>query len=163
MSEQQVREKIDLLFSYIAKEEHGDYLGEAISQLEHSLQSAMWAKRSGADEETILGALLHDIGHFITPSNEDISLPSQIAPNGQDVGRFSHDQLGENYLRDLGFSDKVCKLVGAHVMAKRYLTATDPAYYELLSPASKVSLKFQVSININELISFFCLHMCVNL
>jgi len=41
--------------------------------------------------------------------------------NGQSVGKRSHDAMGEAYLRNLGFPDKVCKLVGAHVVAKKYV------------------------------------------
>jgi predicted HD phosphohydrolase len=40
----------------------------------------------------------------------------------------------------------VCQLVGAHVWAKRYLTATEPGYYEALSVTSKRTLKYQVRI-----------------
>jgi hypothetical protein len=38
---------------------------------------------------------------------------------GQSVGKRSHDAIGELYLRDLGFPEKVCVLVGAHVVAKK--------------------------------------------
>jgi predicted HD phosphohydrolase len=48
-------------------------------------------------------------------------------------------------LRGLSFSEKICQLVGAHVMAKRYLTAVDGKYYDGLSELSKQTLKFQIS------------------
>jgi putative nucleotidyltransferase with HDIG domain len=110
--------------------------------LEHSLQAAHLAAESGADEETILGALLHDVGRFIPQS---MKMPKMITPSGQFIGWASHEVLGERYLRDLGFSEKICQLVGAHVMAKRYLTAVDEKYYDGLSESSKQTLKFQVS------------------
>lgn len=72
-------------------------------------------------------------------------MPKMIAPDGTYVGRSSHEILGERYLRQLGFSDKVSQLVGAHVVAKRYLTATEPGYYEALSKTSKRTLQYQVS------------------
>lgn len=59
------------------------------------------------------------------------------------VGRVGHEMIGEHYLRSLGFGETVCRLVGSHVAAKRYLTAIDPAYYDALSAASKRSLQFQ--------------------
>ena len=59
------------------------------------------------------------------------------------VGRFGHETIGEGYLLRLGFSPKVGALVGSHVAAKRYLCATDPAYHDTLSAASKKSLVFQ--------------------
>lgn len=96
---------------------------------------------SGADEETILGALLHDVGRFIPAADK---MPAMIAADGTYVGKASHEVLGERYLRQLGFSEKICQLVGAHVMAKRYLTAVDKAYYDGLSQSSKTTLKFQV-------------------
>ena len=36
-----------------------DYVGEAVSQLEHATQCAKCAADAGADEEVVLGALLH--------------------------------------------------------------------------------------------------------
>ena len=129
------------LFTYLHHQGQSDYLGESVSQLAHSLQAAQLAVESGADDDTILGALLHDVGRFI-PDAED--MPAMIAPDGVFVGRQSHEVLGEKYLRALGFSETVCELVGAHVMAKRYLTAVDQGYYEGLSRSSKATLKFQV-------------------
>jgi putative nucleotidyltransferase with HDIG domain len=129
------------LFHFIKIQGQGDYLGENVSQLEHSLQAAQLAVEAGADDDTILGALLHDVGRFI-PAAE--SMPAMIAPDGVFVGRGSHEVLGEKYLRALGFSETICQLVGAHVMAKRYLTAVDKAYYAGLSESSKTTLKFQV-------------------
>lgn len=69
---------------------------------------------------------------------------SMIDDNGTYVGKASHEVLGEKYLRQLGFSEKICQLVGAHVMAKRYLTAVDKTYYDGLSQSSKTTLRFQV-------------------
>ena len=56
---------------------------------------------------------------------------------------MGHEVIGEHYLRSLGFGETVCRLVGSHVAAKRYLTAIDPAYYATLSSASKKSLQYQ--------------------
>ena len=158
--ERDVRHTVKQLFAFITAQGQGDYLGEKVSQLQHSLQAATLAQRAGADEETILGALLHDVGRFI-PAAEKMS--SMVAPDGTYVGKASHEILGEAYLRQLGFSDKINQLVmnpsqlhlqrsrslmvfqvGAHVMAKRYLTAVDASYYDGLSKSSKMTLKFQV-------------------
>ena len=77
-------------------------------------------------------------------------MPPMIAPDGKFVGRGSHEVFGEAYLRDLGFSDKVCGLVGSHVWAKRYLTGTEKEYYDGLSESSKTTLKYQVGPRITE-------------
>jgi putative nucleotidyltransferase with HDIG domain len=132
------------LLDFVKSQGNTDYLGESISQLEHSLQCAHLAQQSeqfGHDNEVVLAALLHDIGRFIPAAK---NMPKMIAPDGTYVGTASHDVLGERYLRQLGFSEKVCQLVGAHVWAKRYLTATEPGYYEALSSTSKRTLKYQV-------------------
>lgn len=72
-------------------------------------------------------------------------MPAMIAPNGTYVGRRAHEIVGEKYLRELGFSEKICQLVGARVIAKRYLTGIDSSYYRGLSQSNKTTLKFQVS------------------
>ncbi|KAL7653495.1 hypothetical protein ACMYSQ_008198 [Aspergillus niger] len=101
---------------------------------------------SGASPELILAALLHDIGQIIPLSSTKevrMNLKSSNSNSIENVGRMGHETIGAEYLRSLGFSEKVCRLVESHVPAKRYLTATDKAYYETLSSASKKSLEFQ--------------------
>ena len=142
--EENARATIKQLFSFIEAQGHGDYLGEAVSQLEHTLQAATLAEKSGADNETIIGALLHDVGRFIPAADK---MPAMIAPDGRYVGKASHEVLGERYLRQLGFSEMICQLVGAHVVAKRYLCAVDPEYWGGLSRASKTTLEFQVNLS----------------
>lgn len=137
------RQTVAELFDLIEKQGQSDYIGEAISQLQHSLQAATLAQQAGADEETVIGALLHDVGRFIPAADK---MAAMVDADGTYVGRMSHEILGEQYLRQLGFSDKICELVGAHVMAKRYLTATDKSYYDGLSKSSKRTLEYQVGI-----------------
>lgn len=127
----------------------GDYIGEPISQLAHSLQAAHLAKVSHAADETVIAALLHDIGQFL-PAKEVQTIAHEVRDmNSEDdaseggVGRVGHERIGEEYLLRLGFSQKVAALVGSHVAAKRYLCATDPGYHDTLSEASKKSLVFQ--------------------
>lgn len=139
--EAKASETIKTLFSFIEAQGKGDYIGESVSQLEHSLQAAALAKEGGSDDETVLAALLHDVGRFIPSARE---MPKMIATDGTFVGTESHEIMGEKYLRSLGFSDKICQIVGAHVWAKRYLTATETGYWEALSKSSKVTLEFQV-------------------
>src|ERR1700709_1244932 len=115
--EANVRATIKELFAFIIAQGDGDYIGEKVSQLQHSLQTATFAQNAGADDETVLGALLHDVGRFIPAANK---MPSMIAADGIYYGKASHEVLGERYLRQLGFSETICQLVGAHVMAKRY-------------------------------------------
>lgn len=67
-----------------------------------------------------------------------------IAADGTYISKASHEVLGEWYLRQLGFSEKVCQIVGAHVVAKRYLCAVEKGYWKALSRSSKQTLEFQV-------------------
>ncbi|KAL0095914.1 hypothetical protein J3Q64DRAFT_1816504 [Phycomyces blakesleeanus] len=98
---------IDAVFKVLIDGSKKDYIGEKISQLEHSLQAA-----NGALESS-------------------------------NVGVTGHERIGAEYLRSLGFSEKVAVLVEAHVPVKRYLTGKYPEYYDGLSGASKLSLKYQ--------------------
>jgi len=43
--------------------------GYRVTRLEHSLQTASRAKRDGADEPTVVAALVHDIGDGLAPYN----------------------------------------------------------------------------------------------
>ena len=58
----------DTIVAFIADifERCGDeeYLGEAVTMAQHMLQGATLAEKSGARDEIVVAALLHDIGHF---------------------------------------------------------------------------------------------------
>ena len=76
----------------------------------------------------------------LDPTNSTTTSPNSTIS----VGVTSHERIGAEYLRKLGFSNKVAQLVESHVPVKRYLTGKDHSYYESLSGASKLSLKYQV-------------------
>jgi len=110
------------------------YYGEGVTQLDHALQCAKCAAEVTADEEIILAALLHDIGHICDPTAE---------PMDADIGIVDHEGIGARFLRERGFTQKVADLVNAHVAAKRYLVATNATYAAQLSLASTATLKHQ--------------------
>ena len=58
-------------------------------------------------------------------------------------GIKSHEKIGGDFLRDLGFPERIAKLVENHVQAKRYLTFKYPEYFEKLSKASLQTLSYQ--------------------
>lgn len=112
-----------------------EYAGEKVSQLEHMCQAAQLAMEEGYEDEVVLAAFLHDIGHLLPIQDENESM------NG--FGVMDHERLGAFYLSKMGFSNKVCQLIASHVNAKRYLTYKYPDYYNQLSEASKQTLEFQ--------------------
>ena len=110
-----------------------DYIGEPVSQIEHMSQAAQLAMAEGFDDEVVLAAFFHDIGHICADS----------AQNMGGFGVVSHERLGADYLRRAGFSERMARLVEYHVQAKRYLTLKTPGYYERLSEASRRTLAYQ--------------------
>ncbi|MDR6948803.1 phosphonate degradation associated HDIG domain protein [Pseudomonas sp. 2957] len=110
-----------------------DYIGEPVSQLEHMSQAAELAMAEGCDDEVVLAAFFHDIGH----------LCAEGAENMGGYGVVSHERLGADYLREAGFSERLARLVEYHVQAKRYLTLREPGYYARLSEASRRTLEYQ--------------------
>jgi phosphonate degradation associated HDIG domain protein len=123
----------DELLAIFNKRGAGAYFGEDVSVTEHALQAAYFAKASGAAPELILAALLHDIGHLVE------EVPDDIAEWTTDA---HHEEVGSRWLA-ARFPPQIFEPVRLHVPAKRYLCATDSAYYGKLSPASVVTLKLQ--------------------
>lgn len=119
-----------------------DYIGEPVSQIEHMCQCAQLAEKEGYDEEVILAAFFHDIGHLC----EHI-MPVTFM---ESYGVMDHEKLGADYLRNKGFSERIASLVASHVAAKRYLTNRNPDYFQKLSPASKETLHFQGGVMTDE-------------
>jgi predicted HD phosphohydrolase len=58
----------DRVLAYL-EELHEGFPGERVDRYEHSLQTATRAFRAGADEETVVAGLLHDIGDRLAPDN----------------------------------------------------------------------------------------------
>lgn len=124
---------IDEVFALYQRFGDSDYIGEPVSQIEHMSQAAELAMAEGFDDEVVLAAFFHDIGHICV----------EHADNMGGFGVVSHERLGADYLRRAGFSERLARLVEYHVQAKRYLTFTEPGYYERLSVASRRTLEYQ--------------------
>ncbi len=126
------------------------YIGEKITISEHMIQSAMLAEKSKSNNDLICSCLLHDYGHFI------IDDPDELVKNDKDG---YHESIGYEYLKSF-FKKEIVEPIKYHVLAKRYL-ARNKKYYNLLSDASKISLKLQGGIlnkkesNEFEKMSFF--------
>jgi len=110
-----------------------EYLGEPVTMAQHMLQGATIAENNGQDDDIIVSALLHDIGHFTS-----------------EFGTFSMDDTKDRFHEEAGaqvlaefFPSVVTDCVRYHVAAKRYLCATKPDYFKRLSTASVHSLNLQ--------------------
>jgi len=123
------------IMSYYQQHGGEEYAGEKVTQLEHMVQAAQLAEEQGYDEEVILAAFLHDIGHICEDGHGDNEMDG--------FGIKDHEEIGAAFLAKKGFSKKLTRLVESHVEAKRYLTYKDPHYYEQLSDASKKTLEYQ--------------------
>ena len=110
-----------------------EYLGEPVTMAEHMLQGATIAEQNGQPEDIIVGALLHDIGHFTSEFGT-------YAPT--DTEDRHHEDAGAEVLAPF-FPSVITDCVLYHVAAKRYLCATRPEYFKRLSPASVHTLELQ--------------------
>lgn len=117
-----------------------EYLGEPVTIGEHMLQAAHFAQRDGHEEQVIVAALLHDIGHF---TGEFIGMPLASGTMFlEDQTDRQHENAGAAVLEQF-FPDLVVDCCRYHVAAKRYLCAREPGYFDRLSEASVHSLNLQ--------------------
>ncbi len=134
------KQKVDALFNYM--EERGQsFYDEVVTQLEHALQCAALARQNDASPTLITSALLHDLGHFILDEHN-----ADTAFLAMDL---NHEEIGAEYLAPF-FPEIVTTPIRLHVPAKRYLCATDAAYHDGLSEASKKSLIVQGGVMSGE-------------
>jgi gamma-butyrobetaine dioxygenase len=106
--------------------------------LDHLLQAGSLAEAAGAAPALVAAALLHDVGHLLGEEGS-AQLSGELLMAGSDN---HHASRGAGWL-SAWFGPEVTEPVRLHVAAKRYLCATDPAYYGLLSDASRYTLAVQ--------------------
>jgi predicted HD phosphohydrolase len=124
---------VDFIGSIFERRGGEEYLGEPVTMGQHMLQGATLAEQNKEPDEIVVGALLHDIGHFTS-----------------EFGTFSMDDTEDRYHENAGadllenfFPSVITDCCRYHVAAKRYLCATDPKYFNKLSDASVHSLNLQ--------------------
>ena len=127
------QERVRLLLNFMEEKGQG-YYDEVVTQLEHGLQCAALAEKTGAGKELLVSALLHDIGHLL--------VDEQNIKEGFLEQDLSHEELGADFLKAF-FPAKITEPIRLHVPAKRYLCTTNRNYYEGLSDASKRSFVIQ--------------------
>jgi phosphonate degradation associated HDIG domain protein len=124
---------VDEIFALFKERGAGAYYGESVSMTEHMLQAAYFAQAEAAPAALIVAALLHDVGHLVE------TVPDDIAEWTTDA---RHEEVGSAWLAQR-FPASVSEPVRLHVPAKRYLCATDHAYFAKLSAASVLTLGLQ--------------------
>ncbi|KAJ2256754.1 hypothetical protein GGI13_001092 [Coemansia sp. RSA 455] len=145
-----LEQRVSMLFKLLEAGSKKEYIAGKVTKLDHDLQVAYLAKNEGADEQTILAALFLDIGHTVIQEKTllnsyrydplDRLVASATNPSVIDYGR-----VGAEYLRILGFPEKMTALFKRDVMAQRYLLATDPTYQTYLNSISMETYKVQGS------------------
>ena len=99
---------------------------DRFTELEHGLQCAELIRRTDPDDlELQIAGLVHDLAHV-----------------WDGPGQPRHGTMGAEAVRTL-LGARVANLVQGHIPAKRYLVATVPEYFELLSPDSVMTLDAQ--------------------
>ena len=114
-----------------------DYLGEAVTIGVHMRQAGALAEADGAPAPLVAAALLHDVGHLRSSAGgQGGSSPLASTADAR------HGDAGARWLSQW-FGEAVTEPVRLHVAAKRYLCASEPGYFGLLSPESVRTLALQ--------------------
>lgn len=103
------------------------YGEEAVTQIQHALQSGQLAVRAKANAQLVTAAILHDIGHILGKAE----MPDDCSHNMDD----KHESKGYQFLLE-HFGAAIADPVRLHVVAKRYLCTKEPDYEAKLSPTS---------------------------
>eukprot|EP00929_Paragymnodinium_shiwhaense_P046644 TRINITY_DN23741_c0_g1_i1.p1 TRINITY_DN23741_c0_g1~~TRINITY_DN23741_c0_g1_i1.p1 ORF type:complete len:283 (-),score=45.96 TRINITY_DN23741_c0_g1_i1:669-1424(-) len=99
------------------------------SPLEHSLRAATLAQRFQQGSDLVVAALVHDCGHLLKAQAKHESGPHVGGGKAED----SPNVVGSSWLRQLGFSGFVCRLVASMPEARRFLCREVPGYAGNLS------------------------------
>ncbi len=118
---------LDVLVDLLAEADAVTY-GERCSMRAHQLQTAAAAHSAGADDDLVVAALLHDVGHLLGEAGE--------------WGLPDHAEVAARWLGPW-LPEPVVAPIRLHVAAKRHLVAVDPAYAAELSEASTITLAQQ--------------------
>lgn len=129
---------VDDIVHLLSTRGQAQYGREAVSQLDHALQCAQLAEQHGETTETVVAALLHDLGHLLVEKEDEGAAKEQ---QRDDLHQF----IALPFLRSV-FPDSVLEPIRLHVDAKRYLCVIEASYWDSLSPASKRSLELQGGI-----------------
>lgn len=123
----EITQKIHSIFE---KNGNKNYGVEPVTQLQHALQGATLAVKEEADEELVVAALLHDIGHIMFEDD----IPESVSEDLHD----HHEEKAYHWVLE-HFGARIADPVRMHVAAKRYLCTVDDDYVNQLSETSRKS------------------------
>lgn len=118
----------------------GQACGLQVDRLEHSLQTATRAHRDGADEETVVCALLHDIGDGLAPDNHGAFASEIVRPfvseETYNIVRYHPEFQGYFFFERMGADRNMRErhrgrpwFEAAHEFCEKWdMPAFDPAY-----------------------------------
>ena len=109
------------------------YLGEQVTMAQHMLQTAQCAEQAGADDNQIVAALLHDIGHYkneipelASPRNELLAIillaESEDYPTLDVIWQENKEAI---YLSNYSF---ILEEIERYLYANKKLTFVKPKY-----------------------------------
>ncbi|HVA73994.1 MAG TPA: HD domain-containing protein [Acidimicrobiales bacterium] len=111
--------------------------GMEVNQLQHSLQTAALAERSGAGDELVAAALLHDIGKVVSNSNHPSISAEIIRPWVSDdvhwIVKVHQDFQGSHYFALMGVDPMIRRrYVGhpAYGLAEQFVDEWDNAAFD---------------------------------
>ena len=102
--------------------------GERVTMRAHSLQTARVVQDAGEDDDLVVAALLHDVGHLMGEAGE--------------WGLPDHAEVAARWLGPW-LPATIVDPIRLHVQAKRHLVVVDECYAAALSEASTVTLAQQ--------------------
>ena len=79
-AQREIRDEFPHRILRLLGEIDGISIGSEISRLDHSLQTATRAHRDGADTETVMCALLHDVAVPFAPFSHDVAAAEILKP-----------------------------------------------------------------------------------
>lgn len=133
---------VNTIHNLFATYGQSDYIGESITQLEHAVQAGILALNDKRSNHITIAAFLHDIGHLVGASMP--ATTHMIEPNQHlNLGVQKHEELGAEYLEQLGFPPSITIPIKNHVLAKRYLLTLDNTYAKEVSTASMQTFQLQ--------------------
>jgi predicted HD phosphohydrolase len=111
--------------------------GFAITQLEHSLQTATMAERAGADPDIVVAALCHDIGKIVSNANHPAVSAEIIRPWVSEkaywIVKHHQDFQGRHYYARIGLDPEMRRRHEGHEFfeaAEEFVDEWDQAAFD---------------------------------